>query len=196
MRRGLLAAAALALIVATGCSPDAGGGQTPADIDVAVDTPQLREMKAAAGIETCEPGPGGGELPDLTLPCLGGGPDVALDDLKGPLLINIWATSCGPCRQEMPLLQQFHEQNAGEIGVLGIDIDTAPDSAISFADAVGATYPHVADPGGFIWEQPSLGIRPGLPQTLLVDANGKVVAMKAGEFTSLGELDAFAEGVL
>ena len=81
----------------------------PAPSSVKVDTPELRELKAEAGIEDCEPGPGGGALPAVTLACLGGGPTVDLSSLRGPMVHQLLAVRCVQCEEEMPILQAFHE---------------------------------------------------------------------------------------
>lgn len=185
MRRALAATAAVLLLL-TGC--DGGGASPPGESDVEVDTPELREQKAAAGIEDCVPGTGSSDLPDLTLPCLGGGPDVDLSTLQGPLMINLWYSACGPCRAEMPILQQFHEQHADQVALIGLDIETYPGSAIDFAEEVGATYPQLADPGGTIFDDADLGLRPAFPQTIFVAEDGTVSAV-AGEVESLTELE-------
>ena len=71
MRRGL-AVAVLGLVVLAGCSDDkapmlTGDGPAPTSVDV--DTPELRELRAEAGLEECERGPGGGGLPAVTVAC-------------------------------------------------------------------------------------------------------------------------------
>ena len=59
----------------------------------------------------------------MTLPCLGGGPDVELSSLRGPMVINLWQARCGPCRKEMPALEEFHQQYGDQVAVLGIDFN-------------------------------------------------------------------------
>ncbi|MFB9311468.1 TlpA family protein disulfide reductase [Nocardioides plantarum] len=190
MRRLLAAVATvLALTALTACD---GGVPTPGQSKVDVDTPALREQKAAAGIETCVPGSGKNQLPDLTLPCLGGGPDVDLSTLQGPMLINLWYSGCGPCRDEMPVLQQFHDKYADQVPLVGIDVETYPDYAIGFADEVGATYPQLADPGGTVFDDADLGLRQAFPQTIYVAADGRIVK-EAKEITSLDQLLASVE---
>ncbi len=127
---------AAALLLLTGCTDDGPRGITldnrpVAESDVDVDTPALREAKAAAGIADCTPGPGGGQLPGLTLPCLGGGTAVDLSSLKGPMVLSFWGSWCGPCAEEMPALQDFYEQYGDQVPVLGVDFtDRYPASAI------------------------------------------------------------------
>lgn len=184
--------AALSVLLLAGCSEEV---TPPGETNVDVDTPELREMKAQAGIEDCVPGPGGGSLPDLTLPCLGGGPDVNLSSLTGPLIVNLWFSGCGPCREEMPALQDFYAEHGDEVAMLGVDVEIYPDLAISFADLVGATYPQLADPGGKILDLPDLRV-PGFPQFLFVDADGEVVGQSAGGVESKGEVVELAEKYL
>ena len=103
MRRVLVALAATALL-ASGCSSssDADTVPGPGEPTVQVGTPDLAAAKAAAGIETCTPGPGASgssALPAVTLACLGGGPSVDLSTLQGPMLLNFWFAGCAPCRK-------------------------------------------------------------------------------------------------
>ncbi|WP_170285948.1 TlpA family protein disulfide reductase [Nocardioides rubriscoriae] len=187
MRRVLAGLAALTagLVLLSGCD---GAVPSPGPSKVDVDTPALREQKAAAGIEDCVPGSGTSDLPALTLPCLGGGPDVDLSTLKGPMLINLWYSGCGPCRREMPVLQQFHDTYADQVPIVGIDIETYPDYAISFADEVGATYPQLADPGGTIFDDAGLRLAQAFPQTIYLAEDGSVAAIEAKEIKSLDAL--------
>lgn len=188
-----LAAALLVLVVlaVSGCGSDgSSGGQS----EVEVDTPAQQQLKEEAGIDDCAPGPGGGGLPDLTLPCLGGGPAINLASLRGPMLLNIWYSACTPCRQEMPALQEFHDTYDGQVAVLGIDVESHPEAAIEFAGDVGATYPQVADPAGTVFDQADLRLSSAFPQTILIDADGQVVAQQAGEFESADEIDSFVAG--
>ena len=168
----------------------AGCGAAPAvprhGAGVQVDTVELRAIKKDAGIATCRPGHAGkvaGGLPDVTLPCLGGGPDVDLARLRGPLVVNLWAQWCGPCRAELPHYQAFARKYAGKVRVLGIDYqDTQPRWALQLARRSGVTYPLVADPDG------KLGVR-GLPKIMMVDAQGKVVYDEYGEISSVRQLE-------
>ena len=91
--RGAALIASLAL-VATGC---AGGG----------DSTTNRTLPVA--------------LPSLTLDGFDGGPDQALDELRGPMVINLWATWCAPCRDELPVLQEFSQAHGDRVEMVGID---------------------------------------------------------------------------
>lgn len=151
----------------------------PVDTSVEVDTPALRAAKADAGIEDCpapsgstgagSPGPGS-ELPPLTLECLGGGPDTVLSDVSGPAVVNLWASWCGPCEEELPLLAELDRTTGDRLTVLGVDYqDPDPSAALDLLARAGATYPQLADPGGSLADQLRIRYMPG---TVYVDADG------------------------
>lgn len=192
MRRSarLLAGAAVLLLAVAGCAEGgtSSGQQVVApSSNIDVDTPELRAQKAEAGIEDCEPGTGAspfGEvgLPRVVLPCLGGGPEVDLSELRGPLVINLFAQWCEPCREELPFYQRLHEEQ--KVDVLGIDyLDTQPAGALALAEDTGVTFPVLADPNGVL--RPEFRIR-GLPGVLFVDESGQVVRV---EFTVIRSYD-------
>ncbi len=89
----------------------------------------------------------------------------------------------------MPALQQFHERYGDVVSVLGIDlVDTQPDAALALMERTGATYPSLADPGGNLLDERDLDLGQGLPQFLVVDADGRVVHRAAGGLESLAEV--------
>jgi thiol-disulfide isomerase/thioredoxin len=180
--KDLIAAACTAALLLSGCDAEVSA---PGESKVDVDTPELRELKAQAGIEDCAEGPGGGELPALTLPCLGGGPDVDLSTLRGPMMVNLWGSYCGPCRTEMPVLQEFHQKYGDRVSVLGLDLaDKYPGAALELAEATGATYPSLADPGGELLGELRVA---GLPSFIWVREDGSYT-QSAGGFTSLDDV--------
>jgi len=198
VRRAAAAAAPLCAVLtmasACGSTPDTA---TPAarttSISTSVDvaTPELQALKASAGIADCpqvapvDPVPEG--LPDLTLPCLGGGADVALSSLRGkPLVLNLWASWCGPCRDELPLFQRVHEAFGSRLTVLGVDInDQQPAKALALASDTGVTYPLLADPDASL--RVPLEVM-GLLQTVLVAADGRMVSVERRVFSSYDQL--------
>lgn len=192
-----LAAVVLALGALAGCTSDSESpGLMPADVDV--DTPRLRELKREVGMEPCPRVPAAdrvdGGLPGLTVPCLGGGRDVDLGSLRGPLVVNIWQSFCQPCIKEMPALQEFHERHGQRVAVLGIDYqDTRPEAALELARRTGATYPSVADPGGEINGRDGFPVLRGVPYFVLVDEDGRVVHVEVGGVDRVGEIEAMVE---
>jgi thiol-disulfide isomerase/thioredoxin len=130
----------------------------------------------------------GTALPPITLPCLGGGRDVRLSQLDGPLLINLWASNCAPCRDELPVLQQVHELADEQVTVLGIDYkDAKPLSALELAAESGVTFASVADLDGVTATELQVV---ALPQTVLVDEFGTIVTMHRRPITSYDEAGA------
>ena len=126
-------------------------------------------------------------LPDLLLGCLGSGRQVNLAGLRGsPMVINFWAQWCGPCRAEAPSLAQFAQRAHGKVAVLGVDYsDPDPSLALAFAQQSGWTYPHVTDP----LRQTAGPIRfTGIPVTIFVDAQGRIVYRTVGAVASVDQL--------
>ncbi len=181
MRRTALAAAGLLLLAGCGgTTPDTPAPSGVLSSNVDVDTPELRAQKAELGIEPCRPGqgsePAADGLPDITLPCLGGGTEVNLSHLRGPLVVNLLAQWCEPCREELPFYQRLHEEGGDEVRVLGIDsLDTQPAGALALAELTGVTFPLLADPQGQL--RAPLRVR-GLPGVVFVDAEGRVTAVE------------------
>jgi thiol-disulfide isomerase/thioredoxin len=196
--RGRAAAAVVALVLAAGLAgcggdhdfvpgPNPAPGPGPAQVDV--DTPDLRALKEEAGIEPCRPGPGGGGLPAVTVPCLGGGASVDLSTLRGPMLINVWQSACDECRVEMPVLQEFHQSYADQVPIIGLDfVDVFPGSALELAQDGGVTYPLLADPGGELQGERDFPRIPGYPDTIFLDADGEVAYTKIGVISSVEDL--------
>jgi thiol-disulfide isomerase/thioredoxin len=188
------AVAAVALLVLGGCAeqPDLPAAPTS---NVDVDTPQLRAQKAEAGIADCPTSKhrpsAESPLPDETLRCLGGGPSLDLSTLRGPLVINLFAQWCGPCRAELPFYEELHRKGRGTVRVLGIDyLDTQPSAALELAQQTGVTYPLLADPDGNL--RADFKIR-GLPGLVLVDGGGRVVDVEFRVVRSYAELRALVQ---
>lgn len=193
MRRAALALVAFAVLVVSSACDGTPKVSAPNESNVKVDTPAYRTIKAQAGIEDCPAGSTtDGGLPSKTLPCLGGGRRVDLSTLKGPLLLNFWAASCGPCRKEMPALAAFYKKYGDRIGVLGIDSgDTQPGSALELAKRSGVTYPLVADPGVDL-NGTDLTVR-GYPTFYFLKADGTLSKPVAGGLDSVDQVVSLAE---
>jgi cytochrome c biogenesis protein CcmG, thiol:disulfide interchange protein DsbE len=154
-------------------------------------------MKKAAGIADCprsDPDvaalPSG--LPDVVLPCLGGGREVRLAGLRGkPMMINVWAQWCGPCREEAPYLTAVAAANHSDLIIVGIDhADPRPDLAIEFAQLSSWTYPQLADPDVVLRAELQIT---GPPQTFFVRPDGTIAYRHAGPFRSAAEIRDLAD---
>lgn len=191
MRAGVVVTV-LSVLVLSGCGGADDGGTKPTFGGDAPDvtTADLAAAKADAGIRDC-PAAGGAPaaddpLPDLQLQCLGGGRAVTLAELEGPAVLNLWASWCKPCREELPLLARLDEELGDEVQVIGVDVaDAAPDAALELAARSGATYPQLADPDSTT--RGPLRVA-GLPQTIFVDAGGTMVATERVPFRSYDDL--------
>lgn len=111
-------------------------------------------------------------MPDLTLPCLDGGRPSRLVELRGPALVNLWASSCAPCRAELPAIQRYAARAAGRVGVLGVVTADRRSAARSVVDDLHLGFGMLEDREGALLR--ALG-RTTIPVTLLVSADGRVV---------------------
>ncbi|MFL5767217.1 MAG: TlpA family protein disulfide reductase, partial [Actinomycetota bacterium] len=101
-----------------------------------------------------------------------------LDQLKGtPVVVNVWASWCDPCRTETPLLVRAARTYGANVQFLGLDIKDARPSAQQFLETHGVTYPSVYDAAGAV--QHDLGFV-GQPDTVFYDASGKAVEKVPG----------------
>jgi thiol-disulfide isomerase/thioredoxin len=140
------------------------------------------------GLESCARLPtsaaseiGGERLPDLSLPCLTGGPAINISEFGGqPMVVNLWATWCGPCREEMPVLQDAYELYAGEVSFVGVSSMDDSEAAGAFLRDVGVTYPQVVDVDGQLLDHLRI---PGLPVTVVLDQRGVVATLHVGPLT-------------
>jgi cytochrome c biogenesis protein CcmG/thiol:disulfide interchange protein DsbE len=154
----------------------------------------LAALKEAAGIEAC-PATGDREatgedaLPSIVLPCLGGGPVVRLSGLLDrPTLINVWASWCGPCRKELPLLGRAHREFGDRVVFLGIDAGDDAVPAIGLLDELDVTFPQVSDSS--MRTRGPLGYGAGLPLTVFVDAQGRMIGTERTPFRSYSDVTA------
>lgn len=121
-------------------------------------------------------------LPDVTLPDSTGAPR-SLASWKGqPLIINFWATWCGPCREEIPLLNALRRERAADkLEIIGIAIDEQP-AVLKFAKEIGIEYPVLMGEQEGYEAAERFGVASlVLPFSVFVDAQGRIVTLKVGE---------------
>jgi thiol-disulfide isomerase/thioredoxin len=186
-RRPIVALCAALLLA--GCTGTPGGSSTGPTVPAGVAEPSLAQLRADTAMARC-PSQGDGArssaLPDVDLRCLADGPAVSLAALRGPAVVNLWASWCRQCVTEMPILEQVHQRASDGVTFLGVDFKDDPEPALEAAASRGVTYPSVQDPDGVLAADLKVT---GLPVTLFVREDGTVAGRKDGEITSARELE-------
>jgi len=108
---------------------------------------------------------------------------LALTDFKGKaVVINFWASWCGPCKEEAPLLERTWKQEQGKnVVFLGIDFQEPSSNAINFLQSYSITYPAVLDTHGSVANK--YGVT-SLPVTIFINRNGIIVSKEAQELNT------------
>jgi len=122
---------------------------------------------------------------------LGGGEEAfegRLAKLHGyPVVVNVWASWCVPCRQEFPVLQKLSARYGKKVAFLGLNSEDSNDAAATFLREQPVPYPSYTDPDKSVAE--SIGVV-GFPDTAFYDKTGKLVFLKQGPYTSDSDLKA------
>ncbi len=168
MSRFLLVVAALAVLTA-GCTLG-----TAADGDGFVSADGSTDI--AAGERQA--------APDISGPTLDGS-SLALGDLDGPVVVNFWASWCGPCAQEAPHLAAIAEQYADRgVQVVGVNVRDTTANALAFEREYDISYPSWDDESAQIASQFGALGPAGLPSTVLLDAEHRVASRMFGAVTA------------
>ena len=180
IRRALPAAAlALTAVVLSGCASEEGSAASPTT------TASAASALTACPEQTGAKAQGGQLLPALSFDCPGGG-SLDLGRAPGvPTVVNLWGSWCTPCREELPLMQEFADAAAGQVRVVGVISKDGRPQAESFAVDAGVTFPSALDGEGELMA--GLGINV-LPHTYFLDADGGLVYTQVGPVTSVDEL--------
>jgi thiol-disulfide isomerase/thioredoxin len=152
------------------------------------------DLVASADLVPCPPSqqadPRDDGLPSLTLPCLGDGPAVDLAGLRGaPTVVNVWASWCPPCRDELPVFEDLATSTTG-VRVVGVDVQDEPAAALSLLTELGVHYASVRDDDG-VTQAPLRWS--GLPMTLFVDRDGRVTHVERAPITSAQQMQRLVE---
>lgn len=174
----VLSALVLIALVWGGCGSSGsgkGGGEHPDYARVLAGSPApLAALHAQAG----ELLPGGRDAYEGRISALKGYPIVA----------NVWASWCGPCRFEFPVLQRLSARYGKRVAFVGIDSQDSDDAAATFLREEPVPYPSYTDPDEEIAD--SIGATLGLPDTAFYDRSGELVYLKQGPYAEDSELEA------
>jgi thiol-disulfide isomerase/thioredoxin len=116
------------------------------------------------------------------------GQNVTLSDLRGnPVIINFWASWCGPCREEMPFLQQIYEKwNKEGVLLQTINLRENPPQIAQYMQSNGLTFPVLLDTDGSVTQDYNVI---GIPTTFFIDKDGVIQAKRLGPFSSTNEIE-------
>ena len=131
----------------------------------------------------------GSPAPDFELAGLDG-QMVALSSLRGhPVVLNFWASWCGPCRMEMPFFQQVSQDEdwrAQGLVILAVNMGESPQKVAAFIEENNHSFPVLLDTGTDVAAMYQVS---GIPVTYFIDENGIIRDRYPGAFTSLERLD-------
>jgi thiol-disulfide isomerase/thioredoxin len=180
-RRSAVAAFAVVVLALAACGSGSGG-------DYGGGVPDYKKALAGAPKPLAE-------LYDQADQLLPGGDDAfqqRLADLRGhPVVVNKWASWCGPCREEMPWLQREAAKRGKRIAFIGVDSRDSAAAAKEFLNEFPVPYPSYTDPGDDIAKAINATI--GTPATAIYDSSGKEVHVQQGQYASQDALAADIE---
>jgi peroxiredoxin len=121
----------------------------------------------------------GQRAPAFELPRLDGGAPVSLEALRGRVvLVNFWATWCGPCEAEMPAMQRLYRSLGGpDFELLAVSVDTSSDDVEAFRKRLGLDFPILLDPEKRVASRYQSH---RYPESYLIDRNGTILARYIG----------------
>ncbi|NMH70068.1 TlpA family protein disulfide reductase [Bacillus sp. RO3] len=136
------------------------------------------------------PGPNVGDRAiDFKLETLEG-KSITLSDLKGKkVILNFWATWCPPCKEEMPIMQQFHEQYGTDVKILAVNIDPQY-NVKEYQKAMGLTFPILLDKDDKINNAYDILT---VPTTFVINEKGIITHKQIGAITTLDAFTALIE---
>jgi thiol-disulfide isomerase/thioredoxin len=166
-------------------------GCSSGESDDAAATPASSDLgQLDTGLRPCPEQPdqpaADSDLPATVLDCFGGG-SLDLSKAPGvPTVVNLWASWCGPCREEMPLVQQLADAGGDRVRVLGVASLDGVTQAASFAEDAAVTFPSAFDGDGEVMS--AIGVNT-LPHTVFLTADGSMAYVQVGPVTSLEEFE-------
>jgi len=105
--------------------------------------------KIAGEVVSCESILSSATENSIMLDCLDGTDGASINGIKGPAIINVWGSWCGPCKEEMPILRSFYEKAQGKLALIGVDVEEASiEDGRKFVKNNGITWPNLFDADG------------------------------------------------
>jgi thiol-disulfide isomerase/thioredoxin len=129
----------------------------------------------------------------IELDCLDGSAGAQLGALQGPMIVNVWGSWCGPCKEEIPILRSFYEKAKDKVALIGVDVEEARvEDGRKFVEENGITWPNLYDSDARSREYFGMGV----PVTWFIAADGSVAGKKIGVFKNEAELIALTNKYL
>jgi thiol-disulfide isomerase/thioredoxin len=168
---------ALAVLLGSGCGGSGNGGSGGSHPDYAKVLAGSPPPLAALHKQANDLLPGGTDAYEKRIAALRG----------YPVVVNVWASWCGPCRFEFPVLQKLSAQYGKRVAFLGVNTEDSDDAAATFLREEPVPYPSYTDTDKDIFD--SLDAV-GLPDTAFYDETGQLVYLKQGPYSENSELEA------
>ena len=176
MKMRALSAVALSALLLTSCGDEA----TTVAIGEVISCDSIKELKPNSGSKNVSE-------------CLDGSTGIDVRNIKGPAVINVWGSWCGPCKEEIPYFVEFYETLDPSIQLIGVDVEEASiEDGRSFVIENGITWPNLFDRDGST--DTFFGM--GVPVTWFIGEDGKVLYKKIGVINSADELRELSEKYL
>ena len=141
--------------------------------------------KIAGQVVSCESITSNTTKNSVVLDCLDGSEGASISGIKGPAIINVWGSWCGPCKEEMPILRSFYEKAQGQVLLIGVDVEEASiEDGREFVEDNGITWPNLFDTDGK--SRAYFGM--GVPVTWFIAPDGSVAHKYIGVIKSEKEL--------
>ncbi len=176
MKMKALVFAALSLALITGC----GDEVIPVAIGEVISCDSIQVLKANSQSQNVSE-------------CLDGGTGVDVRNIKGPAIINVWGSWCGPCKEEIPYFVEFFETLDPSIQLIGVDVEESSiEDGRAFVIENGITWPNLFDRDGSTDSYFGMGV----PVTWFIGADGQILYKKIGVINSADELRELSEKYL
>ena len=121
----------------------------------------------------------------VTIDCLDRSEGAQLGALRGPMIVNVWGSWCGPCKQEIPVLREFYDKAKGQLQLVGVDVEESSiEDGRKFVESNGILWPNLYDSDGRSREYFGMGV----PVTWFIAADGSVTYKHVGAITDLKQI--------